>query len=472
MKKFRLILFIFSCLLLCGCGKSEKSDRPQYEVIDGQVVKIDGESGEYSIVPDYRNEDAAVSMTPENAQGDDSSVEITDGTAVSMENFSQEEYNSLSSADTGKVGELKDTLLKAADACRDTYSNADKGSALNVDLSRSVIAAMVSDISSVGIPCTDSLGNCNMQSWEMLDEFGKSIYITSGYISGTYVLVYPDGHLTGFCLSRESGIWHLLAVSGEWEDDDSLRFFSEGRYSVGGVNYTRKGWLIYSRNTSDFDANQKANTGEYTMVRVLPYNSDYRALCERYVEPIGYFENNLFITDWSQANFGPVDFNSLYAYIFGMYNGTDMLSSYNVRSYYKAYRNTRLYVVPTDIFENNVGCYFNIDNSTLKAISDYSYDAGGYFFLGYNTDYYNVTPRTPSPEVTDVTYNSDGSLTLTVDAVNKWYGTDCAFTHKLTVMPTKTGFYYVSNELIRNENNILPENKLSGLLDVEKEKLK
>ena len=208
------------------------------------------------------------------------------------------------------------------------------------------------------------------------------------------------------------------------------------------------------------------------MVRVLPYDSEKRTLCERYVEPVGYLENNLFTTTWNESNMGPIDFNSLYAYVFSLYNGTDMLSSYNVRSYYKAVQGTKLYLVPEDIFENNTTVYFNIDRSALKNISDYSASRGGYYFLGYNRDYYNVTPRTPTPEVVSYTYNTDGTITMVVDAVNKWYGTDRAFRHELTVRPTDgVSFRYVSNLLYEDENNILPVQKLSEMLNVEREKL-
>ena len=59
--------------------------------------------------------------------------------------------------------------------------------------------------------------------------------------------------------------------------------------------------------------------------------------------------------------------------------------------------------------------------------------------------------------MTDYWYNSDGSLTMKVDAVYPAYGTDCAFTHELTVMETEDGFKYLSNYVYESENNIIPE---------------
>ena len=462
LKKSYLIFFII-CLAvtLSACGKASKDDAPHYEVIDGQIVEIAGNvsSEEDEVITGYEQSYAA---------GEYSGTAVDDGVAM---NFSNEEYNSIEKADATLVAEVKDTVNAAADACRDIFADADKGEGINVDLSNETVAKMVEAIGAAGIPAIDSNGRCNMAAYEIMDDFGRSIYVSSALIRGTYVTVYPDGHLSAFCLIRESGTWYLIGISGDWETGNRFRTFSEGRYSVGGVSYTEKGWLIYSRNTTDFDDNQKANTDAYTMVRVLPYDANCRYLASAYVKPVGYLENNLFTTNWSSANLGPVDFNSLYAYLFGMYRGTDMLSSYNVRSYYKAVGGTRLYLVPTAEFEEIVQNWFDIDSATLKNISDYSSKYGGYFFLGYNRDYYNVIPRTPTPEVVEYRNNPDGSITMTVDAVNPWYGTDCAFRHILTVMPTKTGFRYVSNELVESEDNILPEQKLSMMLDVEKTEL-
>lgn len=481
MKKLVLILCaLLTAVLFTACGKKAEPS-VKFEIQNGKIVQV-GPEGEALQSPedviftgmDSRQESvlpfesdaepdtggAAGEFLPEG-------IEITDGVAVSE----GEAYNSLSDDQSSTITALEAKLTTACAACRSAYVAADKGETYNVTLSSNDIAAMAAAIADAGYAVQDSNAQLNMYGYQALDSFGRSIAACNDDISAVYFIIYPDGHLSAFMLSRELGRWHLYSMSAAWNDDGTERIYSKGRYAVGEVRYTEKGWLIYSRDTSDFDENQKANTDTFVMIRVLPMDSEAKTLCQRYVEPVGYFENNLFTTNWTEADFSPVDFNSLYAYIFAMYNGTDMLSAYNSMTYYESIQGTKLYLVPQDIFENNVGVYFRIDNSALKNISDYSSALGGYFFLGYDRDYYNVTPRTPFPEVVDYSYNSNGTITMTVDAVNKWYGTDQAFRHEFTVRPGNgAAFQFVSNRLIESEDNILPAQKLSEMLNVERTK--
>ena len=487
MKKSRFLLVISVLMLLfclAACGK--KSGTVTYEVIDGQIVEIkpdeatpkptkepkqsknneekssskkkktESSTDEGTAVIDNEVSDAELQNVNPGEEAYDGSDEF-EGTAVTIVEGAQE-YNTIAAESSVRISTLEKNLETAVKACSDIYKEADKGEGINVTLSSSTVYQLIAAVGNAGFPAVDSNNDFNMQCYGQLDDFGKSIS-SSGDISGTYFVVYSDGHISGYQLYREGDSWHLLAMSSQLEEFKVYQD-SKGRYTVDEIKYTDKGWLIYKRNTDT----------KYNMIRVLPQDDTAKQLCARYIEPVGYLENNLFTKSWTQDNMGPIDFNSLYAYLFGMYNGTQMLSSYNVRTYYKAYGGTKIYIVPTETFETVVTTYFDIDTTVLKNISDYSYSLGGYMFLGYNRDYYNVTPKTPTPEVVDYTYNSDGSITMTVDAVNDWYGTDRAFRHILTVYPGTNGFKYLSNELLEDENNIIPEQKLSEMLDVERSK--
>lgn len=395
-----------------------------------------------------------------------SDVVIT--TAPSSTPKISEKYNSIDDANKKETREIREELLSVAESCKDIYEQAEKGATFNVVLNDAVVQAMVTRIGQQGYSAVDYLGTMDMQCPDPIIYFGSTI--ASGADTGvSYYMVYNDGQISVYHIARANGIWYLIAMSAIWDDNNEPKILTEGRYAIGDVQYTEKGWLIYNRDTASFDDNQRANTNSYTFVRVLPYDSTKRALAQKYVEPIGYFENNLFTTTWTEANLGIIDFNSLYAYLFGMYHGTASLTTANTADYFSAVSNTKLRLVPTESFENVVQYYFNINSATLKNISDYSSRLGGYFFLPCSEDSYNSSPRTPVPEVVDYWYNADGTLTLRVDALNQWYGTDKAFSHELTVREgANGGFTYVSNTLIADETSIIPGSQLSTQLDIER----
>lgn len=383
-----------------------------------------------------------------------------------------EKYNSIDDANSREKKQVREELLSVAEGCRDIYEQADKGVAINVVLDNATVQAMVTRIGQLGYSAVDYLGTMDMQCPDPIIYFGSTIH-TAEDTGVSYYLVYKDGQISVYHLGRTDGVWYLIAMSAVWDKEGNPSILTEGRYAISDVSYTEKGWLIYNRNTESFDNNQRANTNSYVFVRVLPYDSTKRALSEKYVAPIGYFENNLFTTTWNEADLGVIDFNSLYAYLFGLYHGTNGLTAANCGSYYSAVDATKLCLVPTESFEAVVQTYFNIDAAVLKNISDYSSRLGGYFFLPYYEDSYNTVPRTPQPEVVEYWYNSDGSLTMRIDALNEWYGTDKAFSHELTVRPDdKGGWKYVSNTLIADENSIIPIGQLSGQLDIERAKTK
>ena len=391
-------------------------------------------------------------------------------TAASPTPKISEKYNSIDDTDKKEKNAVREELLTVAEGCRDIYEQADKGSSINVVLDTATVQAMVVRIGQMGYSAVDYLATMDMQCPDPIIYFGSTI-ATSEDTSVSYYMVYNDGQISVYHLGRSSGVWYLIAMSAVWDENCEPSILSEGRYVIGDVKYTEKGWLIYNRDTESFDDNQRANTNSYVFVRVLPYDSTKRALCEKYIEPIGYFENNLFTTTWTESDLGIIDFNSLFAYLFGMYNGTNCLTAANTANYFSAVTGTKLSLIPTDTFEAVVQHYFNIDSSVLKNISDYSSRLGGYFFLPYSEDSYNSSPRAPQPELVDYYYNSDGSLTMRVDAINEWYGTDKAFSHEVTIREDGNGgFKYVSNTLITDEDSIVPVGQLSSQLDIERAK--
>ena len=392
--------------------------------------------------------------SPAPAETEAPSAEVTP--AVPAE-ATPEPTQSFTSLDDGALRTIRDDAAAAMLSCRDAYLAADKGGAQNVVLSDDAVASMVSALGAAGYAAVDYYGNLSMQNPDALAAFGEAISAGLDAQAG-YFVVHPDGLVHEELLIYQGGTASVVTVSMQWDGDTQPEVYSSGQYGLESIRYTSNGWLIFSRSGS------AGSAGKYSMVRVKTYDADKRALCSRYLSPVGYSENNLFTTDWSTGSWGELDFNSLFAKFYSMYYGTDPLT-FNTAGTVAGFApidRSSLHLVPAEQFERVMAGYLEIGSDTLRARSDYSSARGGYYFLGTQKDYYSLTPHWPEPELTDYWTNSDGTITMRVNAVYEWGGSDCLFTHEVTVKETDTGFVYVSNRVLGGGDGEPPANILVG----------
>ena len=369
------------------------------------------------------------------------------------------EYNTVDSVSDSVMNPLKRDAEKAMECTRETYASLDKGTAVNVVLSNSSVAQLVYTLGENGYSAIDYFGNVDMQNPQNLIDFGNAVNAGQD-AQAAYYVVHPDGRMHANILSYKDGEGSVITISEEWDKDMKPRIYSTGRYYLSEIRYTDKGWLICNRDMSGLGKDDKiSRSNSYTFVRLLPYAEDKRALSDRFLGPAAYSENNLFTCTWNAADYGQLDFNCIFPMLYGEYYGSDPLINSNMRSIagYKSVSGTDMHIVPYEQFERVIGHYFDISAETLRHKADNSSSYGGYFILGAQTSYSSTSKNAPEPEIVDYWYNGDGSLTMKVDAVYPWYGTDCAFTHELTIMETKDGFKYVSNYLYESPDNIFPE---------------
>jgi len=355
------------------------------------------------------------------------------------------------STDTStSLNQWEQSLLQAAQVCHHIYQDSEKGTSFNVVLSEQVIEQMVDAVAALGLSVIDDRMALDMRNPEPLIDFGSGAAAEAAYYT-----VYTDGHIGLSILTADT----VTSLSASFTDTPEI--YIEMEYTLTDITYTEKGWLIYQRDQSSSTNPKQFNVDPHTMVRVTPLSRELRTLCETYIVPVGYSENNLFTVSWSQNDYSQVDFSSLYAMLFGMTHNGENLTWYTAKSRYAQMDGTDLFLIPEAEFEAITQQYFDIPASTLRSSSDYTASHHGYCFLGWQTGYYNVVPRLPIPEVVDAWENPDGTLTMQVDALFSWYGTDDAFTHQVTVQPNADGsFRYVSNTVIPGEDNLFPDRQL------------
>lgn len=363
-----------------------------------------------------------------------------------------------------ELEKMKAEAEAALSCCRDVYQAADKGTASNAVLSDASIRELTAELGRNGYSAVDFFGSTDMQNAQAIIDFGNAINAGMD-AQAVYYIVHSNGSIHANNIIYRDGIANTVTVSVKWDDDMQPRVYSSGQHPIATIKYTAKGWLILSRDTGDGGLDWAANGNAYTFVRVAPYGDDKRQLAARYLGELPYSGSNLFTVSWDSSNYGLLDLNSIFISLYSRYYGTSPLTNDNMQMItgFQPVSGTGLHTVPYEQFETVISNYINIDSDTIRWLADDSDKYGGYLILGSRQEYYNnITPKVPSPEITEYWSNSDGSITMKIDAVYPGYNTDCAFTHELTVMDTEDGFKYISNYVYDSESNIFPEQVLTS----------
>ena len=225
-------------------------------------------------------------------------------------------------------------------------------------------------------------------------------------------------------------------------DEDFTPYISsdEGYSTLEVFQITEKGYLLWGQN--------RMPQGKFVFrygLRVEPLGAEKRALEQKYLEPLGgYAGHNALTMDWNVDNLSALNFNEIFEPLYNYESGSnfaeDFMEPYNFDGV------VYMQAIPRKLFEDIVTKYFPISVDSLREATVYSPDNGVYageaMWLQY---YYN-----PQWEVVDIFANTDGSLTLVVDAVSTPHGKDKVATNYLTVMPREDdSFYYLSNTFER-----------------------
>ena len=204
--------------------------------------------------------------------------------------------------------------------------------------------------------------------------------------------------------------------------------------------YTKKGWLIWEKAPS---RNQEMDM--HIFCRILPLDEQCREITERYIEPVSYFSNNLFLEDWDTACMEKIEFNDLFDFLFPMAFGKPL----EEESYTDG--------IPKEEFETVIGRYFDITAERIERIAGYDGSTGRYPWTAVG--FWNrVQQLQPSfPEVVRCEENEDGTITAYVEAVSTEEGTDCYYAHAVTLRRKEDGTYvYVGNRVDRERSYCIP----------------
>lgn len=329
--------------------------------------------------------------------------------------------------------------------CLPIYDNA-PGGELEIDLE--TIRRIVNELGKNGYVAVDSKNQINMTNAKLAVRFCEMTEDKED----AELTVLEFGYQWGFAK------YDLQANEGKIDVVRSYYKYENGKiqrkdiasYQAEHWNYTKDGYLMFSGIW--FSEQQYVLTlsdaEEYTAWRINPLDETCRELNRKYLLPIGYERNNMFMTDWSEEDFGALNFYDMYDIFYPQITGEQVPYSADENLGVGA-----VYHIPREEFESIIMTYFNIDRKTLQSKTiyepedcTYEYKPRGFYEVEY--------PEYPYPEVVGFTENEDGTITLTVHVVFPYKGDSSVYTHEVVVrLLEEEGIQYVSNRIIPSEDN-------------------
>lgn len=438
----KVLMLACSMLVFCSCSKERKKPETvnvqDKEIIEeAESTKQRGENTEQGAVL----EEAAESL--EQGIVIDQTAEGTEQERV-IDSELEKGYD-LPVADQDRE-EAEQDSYRLMTLLTHVYINADKGDSSNVVLNGSAMRKMTMKIKEQGYPVIRSEIYSNMENYQEVETF-----LTNAKSGNKGSVVIYEVHSDGG-IGREKYVFDgrdmfLLASNIVWGDDNkpSMSFISYTRLKE--WRYSDKGWFCYELCVPEYPEVTEMVDGS-CLIRIKPMSRKKRRLSKQCVQVLGYQGNNLLCSNWDENHLENLDYNGLYEYFYEM-------------KYKKKYKGKKYPDgIPKDEFESLMMEYLPVTSELIqkhaafnKKNNKYSYRRLGCF--NYVPDCFD----TSTPEVTRIRNNSDGTITLTVDAVCEMMLCDEAvITHELTVRFAKDGsFRYISNKILNGGIKDIPE---------------
>ena len=326
------------------------------------------------------------------------------------------------------------------------YRNADKGDSLNVVLDNKSICKMIKKIKQQGYSVTVSEDYSNMENYKRFSSFlAKAQKKQKG--SGVIYEVHSEGSIGREKFIYDGKDMFLLASNASWDDNGKpiITFVSYTRIKK--WRYSRKGWFCYELCVPEYPEVTEMVDGS-CLIRIKPMSDNKRKLSRKCVRGLAYQGNNILCSNWDQEHMQKIDYNGLYEYLYAM----KYKKKFNGKKYPSG--------IPKDQFEQLIMEYLPVSREDIEKYASYNEKKKTYDWMRLGC--FNYAPNffgTSIPEVTKIKHNSNGTVTLTVDAVCEMVlCNEAVITHELTVKFNKDGsFRYLGNKILNGGIKKIPE---------------
>lgn len=311
-----------------------------------------------------------------------------------------------------------------------------------------IMRRMVARLGENGYVAVDSGNQIDMVQAEQAFDFCKAV--DGKEIDELTIIVVMEMGIRKFDLKTEGGSVNIVREYYQYDQSGSLQNRSTVSYPADFWQYTEEGYLIFEGSCLSDESYilTLSDTPEHTMLRILPLDEKCREYNRKYILPVGYKQNNLFLCNWSEDDFGDLDFYDLFDRFYPMI--------YSQPVPYMPDENLgvgAVYQVPEELFEDVIGAYFNMDRETLRSKTTYLSELAAYEYRPrgfYEAEY----PDIAYPEVVSYTENEDGTVTLHINAVYPNGNMSKEFSHITVIRPlSEDSFQYVSNEITLSEGD-------------------
>ena len=276
-------------------------------------------------------------MPPEEIQVDDPFIEVQEATENSQENAEE-----------------------IIEICVDLYKEAAEQNKI-ADLE--MIRSIVNRLGENGYPAVDSRNQINMTEPEKVVEFCEKVDAQEE----AEITILEVSYLGGFVkydLHTKDGNVDVVRSYYKYENGNMKREVI-GNYQAEYWNYTEEGYLMFSGVwfSEELYVLTLSGAEEHTALRVQPLDETYRVLSRKYLRPISFEQNNMFIVDWSEDDFGDLNFYDMYDILYPKVNGqyVPYVADDNLSV-------SAVYQIPKEEFESVIMKYFNIDRDRKSVV--------------------------------------------------------------------------------------------------------
>ena len=266
--------------------------------------------------------------------------------------------------------ESQENAEEIINICIDHYKKAaDENKIADLETIRSIVNCLGEN----GYPAVDSRNQINMTEPEKVVEFCEKVDAQEE----AEITILEISYLGGFVkydLHTKDGNVDVVRSYYKYENGNMKREVI-GNYQAEYWNYTEEGYLMFSGVwfSEELYVLTLSGAEEHTALRVQPLDETYRELSRKYLHPIGFEQNNMFIVDWCEEDFGDLNFYDMYDILYSKV--TDQHVPYaadDILTVNGAYR------IPKEEFENVIMKYFNIDSETLQSKTVYCSEDSAY----------------------------------------------------------------------------------------------